>query len=210
MVAGIVRQGYDEPVFKTSRSQRTMKTLAAFAVLLVLAVVPSRADDKITTLRDEIEHLQIHRGDEDKGSALQGEIELLQIQQDVDKTLLREAMMVAGRARFVRMADRPDTDEAKKRAAVEAEVVEVFIREKQEAVLRRTAELKKKANELSAARMKANPPVKPDDKDRPELIEKLEEARVEVQLLLMQSQMFQKKLNEALNPLFRTSRANIP
>ena len=69
----------------------------------------------------------------------------------------------------------------------------------------RTVELKKKTNGLSAALQRANRPNAPatpgEDKDRPGLIEKLEAAQVEVQLLQLQANMYQQELNEALNNL---------
>ena len=47
-----------------------------------------------------------------------------------------------------------------------------------------------------------NQPVKPsDDKDRQGLIEKMEEAQIEVQLLQLQTQLYQQPLYEALQAL---------
>lgn len=162
-----------------------MKTLAAFAVLLVLGVLPARAED------------------DDKVATLRGELQLLELGRDVDKALLREAMMTAGRAAMGQTAKRPDSEEARKRFAVESAALDEFIKAKSEAVLKRTAVLEKRTAELAAATRRGNRPnqqPKPtDDKDRPGLIEKMEEGQVEVQLLRAKYQMYQQKLNQVLN-----------
>src|SRR4051794_12919486 len=128
-----------------------MKTWTALALLLILGGVSARAEDN------------------DKVATLRGEIELSEIERDVDKELLREAMMLAGRARMRETADRTDSVEARKRSQAESDALEVFIQTKKVAVVERTAELKKKASEVSALEKSAaiqrvtrpNQPVKP-------------------------------------------------
>lgn len=177
-----------------------MKTWAAFTVLLVLGTVPTRA------------------GEKDKAATLRGEIEFLELQRDVDKTLLREAMLLAGRGEMQAMADPLNAEEARKQSKVERDALEKFIEGKREAVIERTSELKRKASELaamekleekSAASRRVSQPNRiartsdtpGDDKERQELIEKMEEAQVEVQLLQMQTQLYQQPLSEALRAL---------
>ncbi len=113
-----------------------------------------------------------------------GETEVSQLELDVDKELLREAMMLVGRARM-RQAG---SEQAQK----QLQNLEEFIKAKKVAVIERTANLKKEASESS----------KPGEtEDREGLLEKLTETQVEFQLLLSQSPMYQKKLNEAINEL---------
>jgi hypothetical protein len=157
-----------------------MKTLTAFTVVLTLGIVSALADEP------------------DKANALRGEIEVLQIQQDVDKTLLNEALLLVDRARLKLMAETARTE-----AAVKNTALEVFIKEKSEAVAKRAAELKGKAFELAAlergtATQKVSRPKPIDDGDRQRQIEELEGAQLEVQLLQMQVQLHQQPLTEAL------------
>jgi hypothetical protein len=156
-----------------------MKTPTAFTVVLTLGIVSALADEP------------------DKVNALRGEVEVLQIQQDVDKTLLNEALLLVGRARMKLIAETARTG-----AAVENTALEAFIKEKSEAVAKRAAELKGKAFELAAlesgtSTRKVSRAKPIDDGDRQRQIEELEEAQLEVQLLQMQVQLHQQPLAEA-------------
>jgi hypothetical protein len=51
-----------------------------------------------------------HADEPDKANALRGEIEVLQIQQDADKTLLKEAHLLDGRARMSRKTETKQSD----------------------------------------------------------------------------------------------------
>src|SRR4051812_19688127 len=107
-----------------------MKTWVAFAVVLVLGVVPARAQQQASET---------------------SEIELLRLEQDVDKTLLQEALLALGRKSMSQTPDRPGPDAAKQREQ-ETVALRKFIDDKKEAYTRRADELKRKREELSAAR----------------------------------------------------------
>src|SRR4051812_44358676 len=81
-----------------NRRQRTMKTWPAFSVLLVLCVGTSRAQEKPAPILDD-----------------KVELELAELEQDVDKTLLREAMLLLGRKGLVPLSERPTSEEARQR-----------------------------------------------------------------------------------------------
>src|SRR4051794_23243224 len=109
-----------------------MKTSTAFMLVLVLVVAPARAED------------------DDKAAALRGEIEVSELERDVDKDLLREALLLAGRAGMGQAADRPESDEARKRDQADLLALQEYIQVKRLAVVKRTAELRRKASESSA------------------------------------------------------------
>src|SRR5947209_1470186 len=98
-----------------------MKTCALIAVSLVLGVDSARADepDKLTSLR--------------------GEIEFLEIEHDVDKTLMREAMLNLGRNTMAGLAGSPPTEAMRLRIEAELAGLEKFIAAKKVALLDRSA-----------------------------------------------------------------------
>ena len=163
----------------------------ALALLLILCGVPARAEAE----------------DEDKATTLSAEIDLLKLENDADKELFREALIMAGRRDGMRRAapNRPNTEEARKRFEQESVELQEFLAKKKDAIVRRSVELKKKTAEMSAATRQASRPRQPakpvEDQDRPGLIRKMEEAKVEVELLQSQSQLYQQSLNEAVNAL---------
>ncbi|GAC1450402.1 MAG: hypothetical protein NVSMB9_34820 [Isosphaeraceae bacterium] len=173
-----------------------MKTWTAFALLLVLGSLPVLADEK------------------DKVATLRGEIELLKIQRDVDKTLLREAMLLEGRRVMKPRTTPPNDDRARKLVEEEQVILKNFIDRKRDDLVKRTLELGSKASELAALKNsvanQGTPRPNPNattgatpinDKDREALFEKMEDAQVEVQLLQTQAQLYQQGLNQALHEL---------
>jgi hypothetical protein len=129
--------------------------------------------------------------------------ELLELEQDVDKTLLREAMLLLGRKGLRPSSERPTSGEARDREAEDAEVVEAYIKQKKKAIVERASLLRDMRSE--ASRVSRAPTTRPRPRgvnpDAQGLIEKVESAQVEVQLLRTQVQMFQQPLNEAINAL---------
>src|SRR5262249_50093504 len=132
------------------------------------------------------------------------EIELLELEQDVDKTLLREAMLNLGRLTLSQATAQEVPAELRKRHAAEVEALKEFIAEKKDAFSRRSDELKGKRAGLAKAATRpraaaaGRAEAAPDDKERQGLTEKLEEAQVEVQLLQMQINLYQQPLSEAI------------
>jgi hypothetical protein len=133
-----------------------------------------------------------------------GEVELLELEQDVDKTLLREAMLNLGRLDLKQATGRDVTDGVRKRDAADAEALKQFIAEKKHAFSRRSDVLKEKRAESAKAAAQQRVATArraesaADEKERQGLIEKLEEAQIEVQLLQMQINLLQQPLNEAV------------
>lgn len=110
-----------------------MKIWPAFAVLLVLGGVPAHADDK------------------DEATSLRREIEAMKFGRDINKTLLREALLQVGRRAMKQITDPPpNTDEARKRTEQEFVAWRAFLHEKEKAVVERTDQLERKTTELSA------------------------------------------------------------
>jgi hypothetical protein len=172
-----------------------MKTCALLAVVLVLAVDPVRADepDKLTSLR--------------------GEIEFLEIEQDVDKTLLREAMLNLGRNTMAGLAGSPPTEERKMRIEAELAGLEKFIAAKKAAVLERSAVLRARAlevAELQKAAARPKPAPRPaqtqaaaprDEAEDRELARQVEDLQVEEQLLGAKTQYLKLTLNQTIDKL---------
>jgi len=169
-----------------------MKTWTAFALLLVLAPTPAKAQQA---------------KEPEKKASDTAEIEMLELKQDVDKTLLREALLLLGRGRegMTQSGGR-----AERREAGEIDALKKFVDEKEHAYIQRAGELTKRRAELKNQQIaQANPtrnqvgqvrnPV--DEKERQGLVEKLVESQVEVQLLQSQEQSYQQTLNEAIQAL---------
>ena len=147
-----------------------MKTRLALAALLALAVAPSEAQEPDESVR----------------------LELAELEQDVDKTLLREAMLLLGRKALVPSSERPTSDEDRKREAEDARQLEEYIQRKKQALIQRSAELKKIRGMATTADSKP---------DRQRLIEEIEKVQVEVGKLQGQVQMYQRVLKDAINTL---------
>ncbi len=156
--------------------------LAASALLLAFGI-PARAQQQPAPPRNE-----------------NVQTELIELEQDVDKALLREAMMLLGRKNLKPSSERPTSDEARKREAEDAAVLEDYIQRKKQAIIERAGELRKGRAESFRARMAQIVPKAPEA-DRQGLIEKMEGAQVEVQLLQTQVQAFQQPLSQAIQEL---------
>ncbi len=159
-----------------------MKTWSAVAILLVLAIVPSRAQEKPSPDVDESVHL-----------------DFLELEQDVDKTLLREAMLLQGRNGLKPSSERPSSDDDRRRAEVDNHRLREYIQAKKQAIGQRSDELKKIRGMTTKAASKPSTP--PAEADRQKLIEEYQNAQVEAQLLQTQAQMYQQPLQEAIQAL---------
>jgi hypothetical protein len=153
-----------------------MMRLAAFA-LVVIVCVPAMAQQQSPQRRPV-------------------ERELLDIEQEVDKTLLREALLLQGRAR---MKGVPDDKAEAKQYEKDAKVLEEFIARKKEAITERAAEV---TNKLMANRptMTLEAPADQSAKHQA-AIEKIETGKVEVQLLAAQIELLQEPLSKAVENL---------
>jgi hypothetical protein len=170
-----------------------MKTTTAFAALLVLAVAPAGAQQPTR--------------EPEKRASEPAEIELLELEQVADKTLLREAMLLVGQRSLKQARDQPVSDADRQRDHEYLVTLKRFIEEKKQAYTERAAVLKNKraesARPVTTQRSQAvRPVVTPaDDKARQGLVEKLEEVQLEVNLLQMRVQLYQQPLNEAVQAL---------
>ena len=166
-----------------------MKHLAPFALLLLLGGNPARA--------------QQQQPAPTQGSRIRRE--LLELEQEVDKTLLREAMLALGRKELRPTSERPGDDPAKLRDEEDIKRLRFFIEEKKAAIEERSSALDKARGVPTQAQMASARP-NPSEKqasaeDRQGLIEKVENVQVEVQLLQTQVTLFQQPLQEAINAL---------
>ena len=154
-----------------------MKTWPALAVLLVLAVAPSWAQEQPAPDQDD-----------------KVQLELAELEQDVDKTLLREAMLLLGRKGLMPSSERPTSDEDRRREAEDAHQLEEYIQRKKQALIERSAELKKiRAKTTTEGSKPATPPA---EADKQRLIEKLAKAEVEVQMLRREIERYRRAAAE--------------
>jgi hypothetical protein len=131
------------------------------------------------------------------------QIKLLEIAQDVDETLLREAMLKLGRLAMTPKSDQPDVESARERKEAEAEkdALTRFIEQKRRDITERAAELRKTRAE-SIVPMRPNARVgRPDAQEKPGRIEEIEKAKADVQLLQTQVEYSQQSLLQAINEL---------
>jgi hypothetical protein len=157
-----------------------MKTWPAFAILLVLGLAPSRAQEKPAPAQDD-----------------RVELKLAELEQDVDLTLIREAMLLRGRKGLVPLSKRPTSDEDRRREEEDTLDLEKYIQGKKQDIIERSARLESKKIPAKTTTRGS----KPAEADRQGLIEKIQNAQVEVQLLQMQVNLYQKPLDEAINAL---------
>ncbi|WP_435020714.1 hypothetical protein TA3x_001979 [Tundrisphaera sp. TA3] len=118
------------------------------------------------------------------------EAKLLQIEQDTDETLLREALLALGKRELRRPSERGS--KAEEQAATDA--LNEFIQAKKVAIIERAA----KMNPKPAVAKVANRPANPADPAKSEEIERL---KVQVQLLQAQVSYSQQGLAEAIDNL---------
>lgn len=177
-----------------------MKAWTAFALVLVLGVVPANAEAQ-----------EQDKKPEDNQASVSSRIELLELEQDVDKTLLHDAMLQLGRSSLRQMPDRPGFDDRmRERQQANVAALKEVIEEKKHAYTRRSDELKKLRAELKKQQITPATPTRNqvgqvrnpvDEKERQGLVEKLMDSQVEAQLLQSQEQSYQQRLNEAIQAL---------
>ncbi|WP_435009690.1 hypothetical protein P12x_000939 [Tundrisphaera lichenicola] len=180
-----------------------MRYLTGFALVLALGMVPARGQQGAPAPKPSVE------------------IELLEIEQDVDKALFREALMLEGRQglqplmpwggmaeeiqrRLPEEIQRRLPEEMKRRMEEGSLRLRDFIGSKRAAIVERAARLKKLRQEESLTEVdKAPSPVATPapPQEHPDAIRELENARVEVQLLQAQISLYQGSLDEALTAL---------
>jgi hypothetical protein len=127
--------------------------------------------------------------------------ELLELEQEVDKSVLREAMLQLGRKA---MKPAPAAEAEKADQAAEVAALRGCIDEKKRAIIERSDELKAMQAESNRVRATTSAPANPNtltQADRQALIEKVETAQIELQLLQKQVQLFGQPLNEAVDTL---------
>src|SRR3954451_4311578 len=108
-----------------------MRTRFVFAAVLALGIVTAKAQQQANEPETPVSQ--------------DGEIELLQLEQEVDKTLLREGMLRLGRAGM-----RPGKIEEDRGPEAEAvAALKKYIEEKKHAFTQRSEELKKRRVELA-------------------------------------------------------------
>jgi len=165
-----------------------MKTWTVLAMMIVLGGVRVGAQEPAAASDDRVL------------------LELLELEQDVDKTLLREAMLLVGRSGIKRSPDKEDFPGARM-GALQVEDLKAYIADKKSSIIARSAELKKRM--LAVQQGNARPKPAPlnqatpsiDAPERQRLIEKREAARVEIQLLQVENQLYQGPMNAALQAL---------
>jgi DNA polymerase III delta prime subunit len=114
------------------------------------------------------------------------------MEQDADKTALREALLL--QAQQGMKAERSLSEK-------DADVLNAFISRKKAAIIARAAELTK--TRLGARRLPntVSPVDQPTTADRQAIIEKIEKAQIETQLLQAQINLLQNPLSKAINAL---------
>jgi hypothetical protein len=163
-----------------------MKTLPVVALLLVLGGPSARAQQQNPT--PVVDRAQL---------------ELLELEQDVDKTLLKEAMLLLGRKELRPLSERPSAEGAKHREEADVANLQKFIVTRKEAITERSAAMTK-AREVTNRVQISQPSPRNGQalaRDRQALIPRYSEAQVEAQLLQRKSELFQKSLNEAVEVL---------
>jgi hypothetical protein len=167
-----------------------MKRLTAFA-MVVLSCAPATAQ---TSPRAQQPAVQRQAQAQAQGI----EVELLEMEQDVDKSILREALLLLGRAGMT-----PGPQQGKLQADEDVAAMRAFVEKKKEAIIARDAELKKRrlGGTRGTTTTTAPTAVQPDNADRQADIEKLENAQIETQLLQAQINLLQPDLTSAIDAL---------
>jgi hypothetical protein len=162
-----------------------MKSAATF-VVVVLACVPAMGQ------------LGGAPGPPQQAPGQSIDLELLELEQDADKALLREALLLQGRQGMKPITQGADGE--KRQFSEEAAALRDFIDRKKHALTARAAELAEKrtvARRVPAGTRASQPP----DGDRQTVIEKYEQARVEAQLLEAQIALLQTPMEKAIQAL---------
>jgi hypothetical protein len=181
-----------------------MKTLAAFALVLVFGAQaqaqlggggapgnPGRGQQQQAVPTQET----------------QVGLELLELEQEADKTLLKEALLVLGRKGLNVAMERPGDEGASKRELEQQEALKSYIAAKKESIVKRSAEIQALRDEplrrrrAQAATQVAKVNTELARMDRQGQIEKIEASQAEIQLLQRQGQAYGQKLTEAIEAL---------
>lgn len=162
-----------------------MKSTATFA-LVVLVCIPAKAQ------------FGGMGGMAARAQAQSIEIELLEMEQEADKTALKEALLLQARQG---MQPIRGTEPEKKQFAEDAAVLRDFIARKKEAITERASQLTK--TRVASRRVPATPAVPPADQkaSRQELVEKIERAQIDIQLLEAEALLLRTPLDEAVQAL---------
>lgn len=128
------------------------------------------------------------------------EQELLELEQDVDKTVLREALLLQARND---LKGAPGGEQNKKQWVQDAVALRDFIDSKKHAIIARAAELSdKRVASRRVPTMALGPGVDPSARaDRQAIIERVENAQVEAQLLQAQRDLLRSPLEKAVQNL---------
>jgi hypothetical protein len=126
------------------------------------------------------------------------ELELMELEQDVDKTLLREALLLQGRTD---MKAAPDTAPEDKEFERHAKALRDFIDKKKGAIIERATRLTKTRG--ASRRAQASPAASPAEQkgNREELAERIQKSQIDIQLLEAQVILLREPLNEAIRAL---------
>ena len=134
----------------------------------------------------------------------QVQLELLELEQDADKALMKEAILLLGRKGLKLSSERPTDKEAMKREVDDVDSLKAFIEEKKASIIKRSTEMKalreeplrlRRAQAASQVVQRNAQMTKPD---RQEQIERMEASQAENQLLQRQVQIYGQKLTEAI------------
>jgi hypothetical protein len=163
-----------------------MKNLALFA-LAVLPCVPATAQQAPAQRQPTSPRQSIER-------------EILEMEQEVDKAALKEALMLRARQG---MNPAPDDQPEKTRAAEKAAALREFIDSKKDAIIARSDELMKSRLAGMPAPLAARgaPSDRQGEVDRRAAYERGADAQVEVQLLQVQINLLQAPLDQAIQAL---------
>jgi hypothetical protein len=161
-----------------------MKSLPSFA-LVVLFGVPATAQQLPAQRQPPAQRLSI-------------EVELLELEQEVDKSILREALSLLGRKGMI-----PSPSLANTKDADDVAVLRDFVAKKKEAIITRAAELGKSRGpsmrgSTASTVSTADQPAKVD---RQAAIEKIDNAQIDAQLLQAQINLLQPDLANAIDAL---------
>jgi hypothetical protein len=162
-----------------------MKSAATFA-LVVLVCVPAKAQ------------FGGMGGMGGRAQAQSIELELLEMEQEADKTALKEALLIQARQG---MKPIHGTDSEKKQLDEDVAALRDFIARKREAITARASQLTK--TRVASRRVPAAPAVSPADQkaSRQELVEKIQRAQIDIQLLEAEVLLLRTPLDQAIDAL---------
>ena len=165
-----------------------MKTLTAFALLLMFGLTANAQQSQQPPV--------------DQSSRIRRE--LLELEQETDKMLLRESFLILGRKELRPLAERPADDRSRNLETQYLDTLNRFIEDKKKAMVERAAAM----DELRAVpsnRVATSQPSQPKgiavEQHKQSLIAKYTDAEVESQLLQKKSELFQNALNQAIEKL---------